>query len=196
MTVGEDARAQSAPSTQRGFRSRRNDLIHPMTGPAFLDSREANSLHREFLANESIEVGSRSDDVSSRDSWRLSTNLQLRAKLLKHFEGEESNLAFIIFFVIKESVSFDSAPSQAMNFRALQNRIPAGRPFVMAEEIMAGRNKKLNHTNIRSNRTGLRRCTADYCSAGIHENGAAILFVAFKDFLQTANFVAGGELLE
>ena len=114
-----------------------------MARAAFGGAQEAHALDSKFHSDERIQIQTRRDDVASRDAGRLAADAKFAAQFIKDFRCEEGDLALVIVFEIKETVTFDAASGHATNFRALDQRVFARQLALSAKKIMAGRNVKV-----------------------------------------------------
>lgn len=75
---------------------------------------------------------------------------EFAAELSKEFRREESDLALValvILLVAEEAVATNALAGDALDFLTLQYRMLAGRLFVVAEIVVAGRNEQVAHTH-------------------------------------------------
>ena len=61
---------------------------------------------------------------------------RLAANVFNHFRRTKCGLALVIFPEIKEAVACNATPGQAMEFRALEERMFARRLLGMAQKVM------------------------------------------------------------
>jgi hypothetical protein len=73
---------------------------------------------------------------------------QLPANLDEHFQGEKSDLAPIIFFVIKKTIAFDATVGHAINLPMFNERMFTGGLAVVAKKIMTARGVKMRDAEV------------------------------------------------
>jgi hypothetical protein len=64
---------------------------------------------------------------------------ELRADFREYFGRKERDLAFVLLFVVEETVAANAAASHALKFRLLNLRVLAGRLFVVPEKVVPWR---------------------------------------------------------
>jgi hypothetical protein len=97
-------------------------------------------LNLEFDANQVIQVHAFGDHVASQEGGRFVSHAECQAHLIEYFRGEECDLSLVVFLEIEKAVAADAAPGQAFEFGNLDDRVPAGRPAMMPEIVVAGLN--------------------------------------------------------
>src|SRR5262249_2900848 len=100
------------------------------------------------LADELIEIDPPGDHVAPKDRRRLVPDVEFRAQLLIDLVGEEGELPFVVGLEIEEAVPLDAASGKDAKLGAFYHRMLAGRLFVMAEEIVPGRDVEVFDANI------------------------------------------------
>ena len=117
---------------------------------------KTNALDFKLLIDQCIEVGVSGNDVSAQRCGRAVRKLKSNAKLIKDFHCKKCDLSFVIFLIIEEPITADTAASYTFNGGNFDGCIIAGLRAVMTEKIVPGRNVKMTdfhrwHGNIASN---------------------------------------------
>lgn len=66
------------------------------------------ALNFKILTDELVKIDIASENVPANQSGRAILNFKRAAEVVENFEGEKCDLAFVIFFVIKEAVAPNS----------------------------------------------------------------------------------------
>jgi len=105
--------------------------------------KKLHPLNLERLADQIIQGYSAGNNITAKHSRLTIPNTELGAKLIVNFLGKERDLAFVVFAISEESVSFDALASHTMNLVNLLDRMIRGFLPMMAKEIVAGRDIKM-----------------------------------------------------
>jgi len=109
---------------------------------------EAHTLHREFSANQRIQINTRRNHVPARESGMFMPYAKLVANIRENFGRKKCDLAGMIFFVIKKAVALDSTACNASYFPVLDQFMGACRFAVLTEKIVPARREKPRDANI------------------------------------------------
>jgi FdhD protein len=106
---------------------------------------KADSLNFKIFSNQTVKIHTPRKDISTDRAWRNDLDLERAAKSIKNLEREESDLTFVIIFVIKETVAAQSAAGDAFDFRHFDHWKLIRLPAMVTDKIMAGRNVKMTN---------------------------------------------------
>src|SRR5208282_6226471 len=87
-----------------------------------------------------IQVHSRGYHIATKRARHFVSHPQCETNRFVGFPGEKSDLAFVIFLVVKKAVASKAASGNTFYLRHLHNRIFGGWLTVASKEIMARRN--------------------------------------------------------
>lgn len=108
-----------------------------------LRSAKFYSLNLEFPADEREKIDPGYDHVAAQDAGRFVVDSEVGAEFFENFGRQECDLALVILSKIKVAIAPQAAASHTLNLRYLFQRKAARRLAVMADEIVAGRDKNL-----------------------------------------------------
>jgi hypothetical protein len=152
--VAANLRSQSAAAPHRFFRSDREGRVHPIAGTTFFGTEKSDALKVKLHSDQVIETNATGDRISTKNLWAAVPNPKLRAKILVSFFLEESDLAFVPFFVAKVSVPGDSLSGDAFDLFQFDRGVLAGRLPVMTDEVVPGGNEQMTDLKIDGNHGG------------------------------------------
>jgi hypothetical protein len=136
-SVVQDSGAQPAASLQSLIRAWRDGLIHPIARLALTNALKLNALDRESFPDEKVEIDALRNDIAARNSGRFCAGGQRMADVIEYLTREKSDLPFVIFFVVKETIAANTAACNAFDLGHFEQRIPAGFLTVMTKEVVA-----------------------------------------------------------
>jgi hypothetical protein len=100
---------------------------------------KAHALKFKLFADELIQLDSSHHHIPADKRWRKLAVLRRLAKFLKHLEGEEGDLSFVVGSVIEKAIAPDTVPGDAFDRRHFDCRISIRLAAVMTEEIVPRR---------------------------------------------------------
>jgi len=124
-------------------RSGSKSLVHPIAWPAFLRALELNALHFKLRPNQIVQVDLARDYVPPRRRGRNTGKAERVTQLVKNFDGKESDLPFVLVFIIEIAIAYDSVSGDALDPRHFDDRMLARGLLVMTEIIMTRRDVKM-----------------------------------------------------
>ena len=155
--VGKNSRAKTAAAFEPLFGSGAESGIHPVAGAALFDTREAHALEFKLLADQRVQFCASEKYIAARSGRPRVGQIEFAAQCFEKFEREKSDLAFVVFLEVEVPVSPQTATGDAFDLIGLDDRMVSGRSTVMADEIVARRDKKLLDTNHAIERGVVRR---------------------------------------
>jgi FdhD protein len=105
-----------------------------------LRAKETNILDFKFLAYQLVQINAARDHVASCCGRRAIVQVQCDTKLLENIERKKCDLAFVIIFEIKVTVSANSAASDTFDHGHLDHWVGVRLATVMTDEIVSRRN--------------------------------------------------------
>jgi hypothetical protein len=133
----QDAPAQSAASLKCFFCAWTNGLVHPIAWLAFRDTFEFDPLDGEPLSNQISQISAPSDRIAACAPRCFAMNAECTTHIFEYLTREKRNLAFVVHFVIEESVAAKAMPSNTFDLGNFLQRIKPSRKTMAAEEIVA-----------------------------------------------------------
>jgi len=118
-------------------------LVHPIAWPAFLRAFELDTLDFELCPNQIVQIDPARDHIPPRRRGRNAGQFQRVTQLLKNFKGKESDLSFVLIFVIEIAIARNSVSGDALDLGHFDDRVLARGPLVVPEIIMTRRNVKM-----------------------------------------------------
>jgi hypothetical protein len=143
FAIAQDARAQSAATLEKSVRPGHERLVHPIARPALFRALELDALDFKLRPNQIVQIDLARDHISPRRRWRNSGQVKRVTQLSKNFEGKESDLSFVLIFVIEITIAHDSVSGHALDPGHFDGRMLIRGPAVMPEIIVRRRNVKM-----------------------------------------------------
>jgi len=140
LAIAENFGAQTAASSQKIFRARRERPIHPITRRAFLRSVKTNALNLKFLADEFVQIKAASDHVAPRRGRRSIMCIQRSAELVENVERKKSDLSLVVVLEVEVTISANPAACDTFDHGHFDRGMRVRLATVMANEIVSWRN--------------------------------------------------------
>ena len=103
-----------------------------------LCSSKLHPLNFERTTDERKEINTGSDDVAAQHPGRFLPDSEAGAETLENLRGKKSDLASVIFAMIKVAVAEQTLPRDTLDPFPLNQRRRSRRLAIMANEIMFG----------------------------------------------------------
>ena len=106
-------------------------------------AEETDSLQLKCFADERVQIGTGDDDIAPQNAGRFVDKSERHAEAIEYFPGEESDLAFVVVFVIEEPVAAQSTAGDALDLVDFLEREIVRLAISMAVVIVAGGDEDL-----------------------------------------------------
>ena len=126
-------------------------------------AEETDSLQLKCFADERVQIGAGDDDIAPQNAGRFVDKREGHAEAIENFPGEESDLAFVVVFVIEKPVAAQSTARDAFDLVDFLEREIVRLAISMAVVIVAGRDEDLLdlHNEVRKGTSNAPRPTSN-----------------------------------